>query len=391
MLSKDHLKILYSKYKRNECSEEELRLLVNELGADFPDFKDDVVYGLLEESWVEVLEAEELSAMGLNARKKAGAAVKHGRFRMLLRWSAAACIVFLLGTGLYIGMRKGNDNAKQNRTAHVITPADLPPGKDKAILTLGNGATVQLNSTDSTVVARLGYMQILQTGNGELVYSAGNELPAEIAFNTLTTPRGGQYKITLADGTSVRLNAASSIRFPTAFSGAKREVTITGQAYFEVQKNPGKPFIVNAGQSKIEVLGTHFDVKAYTDEQQISATLVEGAIRFSSGNVQKVLKPDQQAKLNTLSGSMSISDVNADNEIAWIRGQIYMNGTSLGDLMKQISRWYNVDVEIKAKLPQRQFQGVLDRNVNLSYVLEALNANGIKATLDGNKIVVSDK
>ncbi|HRQ52028.1 MAG TPA: FecR family protein, partial [Agriterribacter sp.] len=316
---------------------------------------------------------------------------KYGRVRTLLRWRAAACIVFLLGTGLYIGMRKGNDNAKQNSAAHVITPTDLPPGKDKAILTLGNGATVQLNSTDSTVVARLGYMQILQTGNGELVYSAGNELPAEIAFNTLTTPRGGQYKITLADGTRVRLNAASSIRFPTAFSGAKREVTIIGQAYFEVQKNPGKPFIVNAGLSKIEVLGTHFDVKAYTDEQQISATLVEGAIRFSSGNVQKVLKPDQQAKLNTLSGSISISDVNADNEIAWIRGQIYMNGTSLGDLMKQISRWYNVDVEIKAKLPQRQFQGVLHRNVNLSYVLEALNANGIKATLDGNKIVVSDK
>ncbi len=388
MLSKDHLKILYDKYRRNECSEEELRVLVNELGADFPDFKGDVVYELLEASWVEVLEAEDLLALDLPKENNV-AGVKRGRFPILLRWSAAACLAFLLGAGLYVWL--GNNDFKKDQAAKVIVPADLPPGEDKAILTLGNGATVQLNSTDSTVVATLGYMQILQTGNGELVYSAGDELPAEIAFNTLTTPRGGEYKITLPDGTRVRLNAASSIRFPTAFSGAKREVTITGQAYFEVQKNPLKPFIVNASQSKIEVLGTHFDVKAYTDEQQISATLVEGAIQFSSGAMQKILKPDQQAKLNTLSGSVSISDVNADNEIAWIRGQIYMNSTSLGDLMKQISRWYNVDVEIKAKLPQREFQGVLDRNVNLSYVLEALNANGIKAKLDGNKIVVSDK
>jgi transmembrane sensor len=314
---------------------------------------------------------------------------------------AAAVMLFLLTIGFYFFFSSKKTIPQEivkKEATKVIPVNDKTPGGNKAILTLADGSSIVLDSASNGTLGQQGNIKIIKLDNGLLAYSVnGKQLTEsdEAFYNTISTPRGGQYQITLADGTMVWLNAASSIRFPVLFTGAQRKVEITGEVYFEVAKNKAKPFKVKATSSEIEVLGTHFNVNAYDDEASIKTTLLEGAVKVSAtsfvSNTQttKFLLPGQQAS-NSNDGKISIIN-NADLEetMAWKNGRFQFKSTDLKSILRQIARWYDVDVEYKGSV-NLHFTGQLTRNENVSKVFEKLAlTNEVHFKIEGKRIIVS--
>jgi len=277
------------------------------------------------------------------------------------------------------------------------TQANIVPGSNKAILTLSNGQKVQLNS-DTVATINDGKLAI-KNKNGELSYNDSKE----VVMNTMETPNGGQYQITLSDGTKVWLNAASSITYPTAFNGESRNVKITGEVYMEVAKDRKHPFIVDvAGTSKVEVLGTSFNINAYSDEGVIKTTLVEGSVRVgASGAVLAkndiILKPGQQAIAATSTGGQAASGagitvkdaVDIEQTLAWRNGLFDFSDADIKTIMRQIARWYNLEVAYEGNIPKREFSGKISRNTNLSDVLKILEQSSIHFRFENRKIIVT--
>ncbi|HWK06049.1 MAG TPA: FecR domain-containing protein [Puia sp.] len=340
-------------------------------------------------------------------------------------WRAAAVLLFMAGTGtwLYVNHRSQQETTK-TANAHRQFDKDIPPGGDKAILTLADGSTLALDSAQNGMITRQGNTKILKSGKGQLAYSVNPSADQPVSYNTLSIPRGGQYQLVLPDGSKVWLNAASSLRFPTAFRGKERKVELTGEAYFEVTKNTSMPFKVSivssstvrqgssvdrqdAGGEKmeIEVLGTGFNVMAYEDEKNIRTTLLEGAIKLilssgrspSGGRVptpsrgggeDRRLKPGQQAQLDK-QGRMEVID-RADTElaVAWKNGRFQFDDAGIRTIMNQVSRWYDVDIEYNGNVPDKLFTGKISRNVNVSQVLGMLEYAGLHFQIEGKKIIV---
>jgi transmembrane sensor len=265
----------------------------------------------------------------------------------------------------------------------------VAPGGNKAVLTLANGSTIVLDSAHNGVLAKQGNSIINKTGDGKLVYrasaTADNEVPQ---INTVTTPRGGQYHIVLPDGSDVWLNAASSISYPTIFNGKTRRVEITGEAYFEVTKNAAMPFIVKSPRAEVDVLGTHFNIMAYADEDVMKTTLLEGAVKIIANGSSGILKPGQQAVLNN-KDELSINN-DADDEIAWKNGLFQFRGADIRSIMRQAARWYNVDVVFEGKVPVKQYTGRISRNVKASALLNMLKYTGVNAIIEGNSIYIKN-
>jgi ferric-dicitrate binding protein FerR (iron transport regulator) len=278
---------------------------------------------------------------------------------------------------------------------------DVLPGGNKAVLTLGNGATIILDSAHTGALAQQGNTQVVKLNNGQLLYNhtaknGENSLTIDhspLTYNTLSTPRGGQYQLVLPDGSTVWLNAASSIRFPTAFTGNERNVEITGEAYFEVKKNAAMPFTVkmNNGAS-VQVLGTHFNINAYDDEETIKTTLLEGSVKITKDAALAIIRPGEQATLShksQTSQNIPVQKVDVEEVMAWKNGAFQFGGATIETVMRQISRWYDVEVEYKGNI-SLHFAGTISRNVNISQVLEMLEkAGGIKTTIKGNKVIVT--
>jgi ferric-dicitrate binding protein FerR (iron transport regulator) len=307
----------------------------------------------------------------------------------LKRWLAAASVIALLGVGgylLYMAQSKKTGIAKN---IHRVTK-DIAPGHDGAILTLADGSTVVLDSIDNGAIARQGGSRVIKQ-NGQLIYEAEGQKPeaGSIGYNTMSTPRGRRFQVTLPDGTKVWLNAASSIKYPTAFTGGTRSVEISGEAYFEVTKNAALPFIVTAGQTEVTVLGTHFDVMAYKNEKELHTTLLEGAVRVKYADGQAKLTPGQQAAVSYQTGHIAVKSADTEEAVAWVNGQLVMGSADVESLMREISRWYDVDVSYEGAIPQRRFWAVINRNVYLSEVLKELTANGLHARQEGKTIIIS--
>ena len=324
-------------------------------------------------------------------------------------WLSAAAILLLLGTGTWLWLNRSTIPPKaavvQERPKSQLKN-DVLPGGNKAMLTLGNGATIILDSAHTGALAQQGNTQVVKLNDGQLLYNhtAKNGGNSPLTYNTLSTPRGGQYQLVLPDGSTVWLNAASSIRFPTAFTGNERNVEITGEAYFEIKKNAAMPFTVkmNNGTS-VQVLGTHFNINAYDDEASSKVTLLEGMVkvikeeraegkgqRAKNANDEVILKPGEQAVLARVHSPFTI-DHSPDLEevMAWKNGAFQFNGATIETVMRQISRWYDVEVEYKGNI-SLHFAGTISRNVNVSQVLEMLEkAGGIKTTIKGNKVIVT--
>ncbi len=268
------------------------------------------------------------------------------------------------------------------------TKQDVAPGGNKAILTLADGSTIILDTAANGKLTQQGNSNIVKLNNGQLAYNTLNEKPTEIVYNTISTPRGGQYQLTLADGSKVWLNAASSLRFPASFTGNERKVEITGEAYFEIAKNASMPFIVSANGLNVEVLGTHFNINSYADEAAITTTLLEGAVKVSKGNALQLLSPGQQAQV-TNNGPIRVSKIiDVEEVMAWKNGSFVFNSTDIENIMRQISRWYDVDVSFDGSISKELFSGIVSRTSKLSQVLKIMERAGVKFKIEGKRIEV---
>lgn len=312
------------------------------------------------------------------------------RKRRLFRAMAATMFLLILMAGAYYLFNGNNPHKPQVSVANNTLDKyknDVAPGGNRATLTLANGSTISLDSVHNGSLAHQGNSKILKMNNGRLIYhAAGGSDKSAVVYNTISTPRGGQYELILADGSKVWLNAASSLKFPASFAGKNREVELTGEAYFEIAANKDKPFIVKTGQAKIQVLGTHFNVMAYNAE--IKTTLLEGSVKMNYKSATATLKPGQQARVNTNQENIKVANVDVEEAVAWKNGLFQFNNTSLETIMQQISRWYDVEVLYADPAPSRRFTGKMSRNVSLQHVLKVLELSDVKFTLEGKKIKV---
>lgn len=295
-------------------------------------------------------------------------------------WYSAAAVAILLIASSAIWSLYNKPNYNKSLVENTVVN-DVAPGQLGATLHLSNGTTIALDSLKNGTIAIQDNVKIVKE-NGELKYigKAGQQI-----YNEISTGRGKEFKMVLPDGTKVWLNSASSIHYPLNFTGKERVVAITGEAYFEVVHDAKHPFKVKVGNQVIEDIGTAFDVNAYSDEPAIKTTLLHGAVKI--GNI--VLKPGQQMSVSD--NNTSIKEVNVNNTIAWVKGQLSMEDISIQELMKQLSRWYDVDVLYEGKTPAVHFGGIIDRNVYLSNVINVLKEYGVKLKLQDKKIIVSPK
>jgi transmembrane sensor len=309
--------------------------------------------------------------------------------------AAAAVIVTVSLVWLFAINRTGRQVSFTDTATEKMTP-DILPGGNKAVLTLADGSTIKLDDARNGVIAEQG-KTVINKKNGELVYNEGKvKVPDNtIAWNTVTTPRGGQYQLSLPDGSKVWLNAASSLRFPVSFSGEKRIVELEGEAYFEVAPSSGKngkrPFIVEVNGMEVEVLGTHFNIMAYTDEPDTKTTLIEGSVKVSNGSSMAMLKPGQQALMKTGTTATGIrinKEADITEAIAWKDGNFQFNNADLQTVMRPIARWYDVNVSYEGQLPEKRFTGRMSRNMKASEVLSGIEFIGAHFKIEGKKIVV---
>lgn len=322
------------------------------------------------------------------------------------RWVAAAVIMLLAGSGIWYWL------TSQTKPAVVSIPQqqnDVMPGSDKAVLTLADGKTISLDSATHRMLGQQGQTIVNQRG-GQLIYegSATSNAPAgELLYNTLSTPKGGQYQLTLPDGSQVWLNAVSSIRFPAAFNDSARVVYITGEVYFEVKPRYRKkrkqqtPFLVrvqtaNGMAQEVKVLGTHFNINAYGDEPYIATTLLEGKVEVVNGQGamgrSAILKPGEQAAVShssPTSNAIHMQKADLDQVMAWKNGLFRFDGIALKTVMRQLARWYDVEITFEKGAPVSEpFNGAMQRSLQLSQVLKGMKAMGIHVKKEGKHLIV---
>ncbi|MRG47664.1 DUF4974 domain-containing protein [Chitinophaga sp. SYP-B3965] len=332
------------------------------------------------------------------AREELAAEIKRrsaSRTRRLFFYRAAGVLLFLLGAASVIWM-------KTSRKPDHITTAEYAvnvlPGSQKAQLVLSNGKHVELNKGGDTSFMQGASIKVQQQ-KGMLAYEDINEQYEEIQFHQLITPKGGEYHLLLEDGTHVWLNAASSIRFPTRFTGRERRVQLTGEAYFEVAKDASKPFVVDINdQTYIHVLGTHFNVNAYTDEEKIHTTLLEGSVVVYNGIMAQggthghQILPGQRAVTDPKGkgkGATIVEQADTVRAIAWKNGVFDFNDTKLSEVMRQVSRWYNIDIVYEKGIPDIKVWGRMERNQNLQQLIRILNGMDVRVKLESiDKLIV---
>ncbi|GGH05802.1 FecR family protein [Pedobacter zeae] len=339
----------------------------------------------------EDIEVKEQILSRVTSRIQKSAKPKRVRLNDVWPFKAAVILVaFMAGTYIYF---KQNSRPQVSSTIAKINKKPIVPGGNNAVLLLADGSQIILNKTSDGQVANQSGVEVIKTKSGELLYRfTGNSTAEAAAINTVSTPRGGQYHLILVDGTEVWLNASSSVRFPTAFVGKERKVEVTGEAYFEVAKNKTKPFIVHTNQSDIQVLGTHFNVNAYADEEYQRTTLLEGSIEIKQGNKKALLKPGQQASLNLKTAGIKVNEI-ADLEavVAWKNGYFQFDRSDLPSVMRQVSRWYDAEVIYNGKIPAKQYSGKIPRNVSVVKLVEMLAYSGIHCKIENNQITVNPK
>ncbi|MGX5819255.1 FecR family protein [Chitinophaga lutea] len=306
------------------------------------------------------------------------------------RWyavAAAASVLLALGLAGYFVYPL---LTKPARPAYTATVQDVGPGGNKAILTLDNGEKVVLEDAKDGMISRQGNAAVHKNDSGHVQYNnlaaAGNA----VVYNTLSTPFGGQYRVTLQDGTNVWLNAGSSLRFPATFPQDERKVTLSGEAYFEVAKDRRRPFLVAVeGGADVRVLGTHFNVSSYADEQQQVITLLEGAVNVHYGSTDATLTPGREAVLHKASGKLNVTEVDTEAAVAWKNGYFLFDNEKVEDIMRQVSRWYDVEVRYEGDISKKAIAGSLSRSKNVSEVLNMLELTGaVHFKLEGRRITV---
>lgn len=310
---------------------------------------------------------------------------RRGRYAL----AVAGCVVVLAAA--YLIGRPGPGAAPLVQTDTLTQ--DVLPGGNRAVLTLANGQQVLLDEKQNGQLARQGSSSVVKVSSGLLAYNAGvGHSPAKevesMIYNTLTTPRGGQYQVLLPDGSKVWLNAASSLRYPTAFTGKERCVYVTGEAFFEVAARPAQPFRVRIKGSELEVLGTEFNVNTYGDHYRMSTTLVSGRICITVGSHRQLLDPGEAAKVSMEGGLTLMRDADIEEATAWKKGLFYFHNADVKTIMRQLSRWYDVEVVYFGEDTGRRFNGQIYRSLTLSQVLQVLHLGNIQFKIAGKKLSV---
>ena len=303
-------------------------------------------------------------------------------------WPAAAAVLLVIGSVYWLSDR----HPEKSVVAEPSHPSQdhILPGSDKAVLTLHDGRRIVLDSMAAGVLTRQGNAQVVKMPDGQLAYQpsnfSGSEDTSADVYNTMETPRGGGYRLRLPDGTGVWLNSASSIRYPVAFRGTDRKVIVTGEAYFEVASNTGLPFIVESRGMQIRVLGTSFNLMAYADEGVIKTTLISGSVQLVSGSKVQLLRVGQQGSLADGSGTFSVQKANINEALAWKEGKFRFVASGVQPIMRQIARWYDVDVIYKGTPPEVTLTGVFSRKEDVAQLLEVLEDAGKDAGAKTGKL-----
>jgi ferric-dicitrate binding protein FerR (iron transport regulator) len=384
------LQYLWDRYANRSATEPELQELTDWLaGQSDPDVFREAVEPLLknEKEFAEPDNDVEWMYRRISSLVKKDAPVSRVYFlrRGFLRYAAAILLLIGLGSAVYF-------LAAHHSTGPAVTKSNDPlqsdkvPGRNRAVLTLSDGATITLDSAANGAIAQQGNASIVKLTGGRIVYSQKGSAKREMMMNTMSTPKGGKYQLLLPDGSKVWLNAASSITYPVVFSGRERKVTITGEAYFEVQKDNEHPFIVNLGGVDITVLGTEFNINAYPDEQDTRVTLLQGAVKVTKTGKTVLLRPGDQARITqTLQVT---SQVNTDAVIAWKNGTFDFTGVPLDVILRQLSRWYDVDIIYQGPVKNVNIGGEIGMDLNLSQVLKVLIKMGLNARLEGKRLIL---
>ncbi|TCC96997.1 DUF4974 domain-containing protein [Pedobacter hiemivivus] len=392
---------LFSKYMNDGCTTVEIKLLMQhftELNSE-AELRGAIAIELEKDTKEEVDETElDLRMLQIYDQLKPNL-IQVSQQNTILRpirnyfkYSIAAAILVVFSVALYFyNFDHGQPTQSGLTTQHQ--GADVNPGGNKAILTLADGSKISLTDAGNGELAKQAGIIVTKTKDGQLVYeiSKENRAATEIAYNTISTPAGGQYQINLPDGTTVWLNASSTLKYPTAFVKDKRKVVLTGEAYFEVAKNPNQPFVVStngAGKAQeVTVLGTHFNINSYQNEEATKTTLLEGAVKVSTslqGNV--TLKPGQQAILES---TLKVMDVDVTQAIDWKNGNFYFNDENIESIMRKLARWYDIDVVYSGNIPNINFGGEISRSKKLSEVLKVLETTKtIHFKIEGRRVTV---
>lgn len=303
------------------------------------------------------------------------------------RYGAVAAAALILAIGSWLLWQRNNEKPNSDSPAAVVIEAK--PGGNHAVLTLGNGQQVMLDSAANGLLAMQGSNRVTKQ-NGQLDYQGGSATKEKaVLYNTLTTPRGGQYRLTLPDGTKVWLDAASSITYPTAFNGKARRVSITGQAYFEVVHDAKQPFEVGVQGLTVRDIGTSFNINAYGDEPATKITLAGGAAEVGeAGHAITLNRPGQQAEYRDSQLHAAV-DADLGSVLAWKNGLFYLTSADIATVMRQISRWYDVDIVFEKGVPAGHITGQLPRETMLSNILQVLQNSGVHFRAEGRKIYVT--
>lgn len=385
-MSTTEVQLLLEKYKNGQISQEELlRLQTMVAGNDYePEIKADIMRALQDASqsnWA-TEEGDEILQHILQSSPR-----RRDHIRHLKQYAAAAAILgaTLLAGGFYLSRVK--------HPAPMVAQQQPPlaPGSNKAMLVLADGKTIPLDSANTGALAKQGDARIVNSGQG-LAYEAEGA-GAAVVYNTVVTPRGGQYQLTLADGSKVWLNAASSIRFPTAFTGKERLVEISGEGYFQVAPNAQQPFRVKVkgpADMEVNVLGTSFNIMAYADEQTITTTLESGAVQLVHDNVRSMLQPGFDGSLSPGNPNFQIEQADLEQALAWKEGKFRFRNTSIQTIMRQMARWYNIEVSYQGDLSDIRLTGIISRRENAAALLTILSSTKrVHFDINDNRILVT--
>jgi transmembrane sensor len=386
MITKEEFLALYEKYMSGQCTADEKKLL--------DAYRDEMT--LAEDGWDDdLVKEEDVRARIWQRLNDSRKVVKlPQRKATQYRWlQVAAVLLAVLFAGVFFIQRKKNQETGTVKLTNKVQP--ILPGGNKAYLTLANGSRIVLDDAKNGKLASTPGITVSKAGNGMLVYhftsanrnTATNTTPE---FNTITTPRGGQYQVVLEDGTRVWLNAASSIRFPQAFTGLTREVELSGEAYFEVAKNKAKPFIVQANGTKVQVFGTHFNINAYTDNDDVTTTLLEGSVRMSSGSSAVMLAPGQQGDAAKNGAAIKVGRADIQQAMAWKNGLFIFHDQNITEVMKQVGRWYDVDVEYRDnEVKNNEFGGTISKYKSINELLDVMVlTRSIHYKLEGRRVII---
>lgn len=390
-MEKENFHKLLDKYISGEASQEEEQRLLNFYGSfnspsetepipDLDELKDKIFDKISEK-----ITPEEDYSQSFN-------------FYYLKSFSIAAMILLTITTGIYFYSNRTTQGEEQ--FVELDVKNDILPGNNKAILTLADGSKISLDDAANGLLASQGNTAITKTEKGEIVYEKNGidkdkSIVNHSVINTIQTPKGGKYQVRLPDGSKVWLNSASSLSYPTTFTGNERKVKLNGEAYFEIASNKNKPFRVESDGQTVEVLGTHFNINSYDDEDFTKTTLLEGSVRviLSSksdllGN-NRLLKPGEQSLTNSSQTGIRIENADTEKAIAWKNGYFKFRNTPIQEIMREVERWYDVELVYEGKIPKDEFTGFVSNEVNISAVLKILEqSGGVKFSVKGKKIKV---